>query len=246
MDEKKTKEPSGMELWAKREIELACKHEAPDIKDGEFDYGCACYESAYKAYKSLLDDDHSGASIAITKDILNRLIDCKPLTPIEDTGDLWNFIYEKEKNVKEFQCKRMSSLFKTIHTNDDGLELFSTYHDLDRCCAVDINNGACYHSNLTRRIIDEMFPISMPYMPTNKPYTVYTEDCIFNPNNEDFDTIAMLYTITPEGEKIEVNRYFKESEDGDEMVGIDASEYQERKNAAKNCEIPLNSRRITK
>jgi hypothetical protein len=34
------------------------------------DYGCACYDSAYKAYKafkSLLNDNHSGMSIMITK-----------------------------------------------------------------------------------------------------------------------------------------------------------------------------------
>ena len=30
--------------WAKREVEIACKNENPDRKEGEFDYGCACYE----------------------------------------------------------------------------------------------------------------------------------------------------------------------------------------------------------
>ena len=80
--------------WAKREIELAFKrdHEnSPKEKfDDKFNYGCACYASALKAFKSLLDDEHSGASIMITKSILNRLIDGKVLTPIEDTPDIWN------------------------------------------------------------------------------------------------------------------------------------------------------------
>ena len=44
--------------WAKREVEIACKRENPDKKEGEFDYGCACYESALKAFESLCEDGH--------------------------------------------------------------------------------------------------------------------------------------------------------------------------------------------
>lgn len=80
--------------WAKREVELACKRENPNKKPGEFDYGCACYESALKALNSLAEDGHSGFSMSITKQILNRLIDGKPLTPIEDTDDVWNYSHQ--------------------------------------------------------------------------------------------------------------------------------------------------------
>ena len=61
--------------WAKKEVEIACKRENPDKKEGEFDYGCACYESALKAFKSLCEDGHSGMSIGFTKNILNWLVD---------------------------------------------------------------------------------------------------------------------------------------------------------------------------
>lgn len=74
-----------MEQWAKREIELACKHELGGKDQTEWDYGVACYESAFKAFKSLIADGHSGFSIHITMSILNRLVEGKPLTPIEDT-----------------------------------------------------------------------------------------------------------------------------------------------------------------
>ena len=82
---------STMSSWAEREIEIACKREraASDAKDGDWYYGCACYLSALKAFKSLSGDGHSGFSIGLTKNILNRLIDGKPLTPIEDTPDIW-------------------------------------------------------------------------------------------------------------------------------------------------------------
>lgn len=69
--------------WAKREIELTCKRDRGNRPkeefDDEFNYGCACYASALKAFKSLLDDKHSGASIMITKDMLPAK---KPKNPI--------------------------------------------------------------------------------------------------------------------------------------------------------------------
>ena len=90
--------------WAKNEVAIASNREKCNAKDGEWDYGVACYESALKAFKSLCGDDHSGLSIGITKNILNRLIDGKPLTPIEDTEDIWNLTHTDEKG-KHYQCK---------------------------------------------------------------------------------------------------------------------------------------------
>lgn len=77
--------------WAENEVKLACERErkVSGTPEGEWDYGCACYESALKAFKSLVKDGHSGMSIGFTKHILNRLIDRKPLSPIEDTEDVW-------------------------------------------------------------------------------------------------------------------------------------------------------------
>lgn len=107
------REKSSMERWAENEVAIACQRENPDRKDGEWDYGCACYESALKAFRSLCEDGHSGFSIGLTKAILNRLIENKPLLPIEDTDDGWNKCnFERKDGSKEYQSKRMSSLFK--------------------------------------------------------------------------------------------------------------------------------------
>lgn len=143
--------------WAKREVEIACKKENPNRKEGEFDYGCSCYESALKAFKSLLEDGHSGFSIKMTQAILIRLLNGQPLTPIEDTEDIWYVcsLYEDEKGVGVYQCKRMSSLFKRIYF--DGTV---KYYDVDNSYCVDINNPSnTYSSGLVRKLIDEMFPI---------------------------------------------------------------------------------------
>ena len=80
MSEEIKREKSSMELWAENEVKIACHR-----KGGEFDYGCACYESALKAFQSLCNDGLSVASIMFTKAILNRMIAGKPLMPIEDT-----------------------------------------------------------------------------------------------------------------------------------------------------------------
>ena len=74
-----------MKSWAEKEIEIACAREKANAEDSdEWNYGVACYQSALKAFNSLCEDGHSGMSIGFTKNILNRLIDGKPLTPIED------------------------------------------------------------------------------------------------------------------------------------------------------------------
>jgi hypothetical protein len=215
-----------MELWAENEVRIACKDERGDEPEEEFDYGCACYESAMKAYRSLCEDGHSGMNIGFTKVILNRLIEGKPLRPIEDVEENWNDIsshFEDGKKNVEFQCKRMSSLFKKV--SSDGT---IKYRDVNRYYGININNpNGAYHSGLIDTIMDELYPITMPYMPEDKPFEVYAEDFCTDPKNGDFDTVGVFYAITPAGKKVEINRYFKEAETG--FSEIDQAEYLTRK-----------------
>ena len=212
----------GMLEWAEKEIEIACKKENPDWKPGEFDYGCSCYESAMKAFKSLLDDGHSGMSIGITRNILVRLIDGKPLTPIEDTDDIWNIVSDKGE-TKLYQCKRMSSLFKNVYP--DGR---ITYDDIDRTICFNNGSGVNYYNGFVVSFIDELDPITMPYYPKDRPYKVYAEDFLYDENRkDDYDTRGILYYKDPDGERHEINRYFKY--DTDDPEEIDIYEYLERK-----------------
>ena len=95
-----------------------------------------CYDSALKAFNSLLEDCHSGMSMSITRGILNRLIDGKPLTPIEDTEDIWTDIYTDKGGIVMYQCTRMNSLFKDVYP--DGTV---KYKDTDQFVLVDVNSG---------------------------------------------------------------------------------------------------------
>lgn len=211
-----------MKEWAKREVEIACKRENPNRKEGEFDYGCACYESALKAFNCLMKDNHSGMSISFTKNILNRLIDGKCLTPIEDTDDIWKYSFDRANGVKTYQCKRMSSFFKDVYPDGNV-----TYNDIDRAIKVDMTTDTTWHSGLIDRIVDELYPITMPYIPSNNSFKVYGEDFLTDPKNGDYDTVGVLYGIDPDGNRFEINRYFKDGDQG--MIEINEEEYEARK-----------------
>lgn len=220
-----------MSEWAEREVKIACARERNGAENGEWGYGCACYESALKAFKSLMEDDHSGHSIGITKYILNRLIDGKPLTPIEDAPEVWNDVtgYSPKDGYATYQCKRMSSLFKYIY--DDGTVKYS---DVNRVCCVDIDHDTVsFFSSLASRLMDDMFPITMPYCPDGR-IRVYREDFLTYPKNGDFDTVGILYAIKPDGERIDIYRYFKESID--DWEEITREEYEDRKRMAIKSE----------
>ena len=97
----------GMYEWAEQECRLACKKENPnfDFDSDDFDYGCSCYKSALKAYKSLLEDEHSGMSFSFTRNILERLMRGEPLTPItDDDFEGGNYLYP-DKNKIPVNCK---------------------------------------------------------------------------------------------------------------------------------------------
>lgn len=212
--------------WAENEIDIACKREraGSDNKDG-WDYGVACYESALKAFKSLMEDEHSGFSIGITKNILVRLIEGKPLTPIEDVPIVWTEVpyLGRQKGERVYQCKRMSSLFKYVCP--DGIV---EYSDNGRVICANVNNpDVSFTTKVARDIIDKMFPITMPYAPKTKPYKVIMEDFLTDPANGDYDTQGVLYTIDPDGNRIEINRYFAEI--NRKFVEITPEMYFERK-----------------
>lgn len=224
---------SYMESWAEHEVDLACRREREETEGGDWRYGCRCLTSALEAFKSLRRHGHSGFSIGITQSILNRLIDGRPLTPIEDVTEVWNDVSERHgsKNGEHmYQCKRMSSLFKEVCA--DGTVKYS---DVERCCGVNVNNpNLSYSSGLIDRIVDELYPITMPYYPSTRSFRVYTEDFLSDPRNGDFDTVGILYLITPDLEKVEINRYFKENPNKG-FTEIDKTEYLQRKENANSA-----------
>ena len=206
-----------MQEWAERECRIACKNENPDFdfdNEEDFDYGCNCYKSALKAYKSLMEDGHSGMSFSFTKNILIRLMEGKPLVPITDK-DFFNedgspaFFdmpddYLKERGLKsEIQCPRMSSLFRK-----ETLDGKVSYTDVDRSYFINIENPSeTYTSN--SKFLDELYPITMPYTPDGK-YKIYAQTFLTDKANGDFDTRGIFYLITPKGKRVDLNLFYTE------------------------------------
>lgn len=213
-----------MKDWAKREIEIAVSRERAEdgTKEGEFSYGGACYESAFKAFESLLEDGHSGMSIGFTKHILNRLIDGKPLTPIEDVEENWNDVSHfglKEKHMT-YQCNRMYSLFKYVYPNGSV-----EYRCTDRHYCRDIVKDYTYISSLCTDILDELYPITMPYMPADRPYVFLVEELKLQDTPGDSDTMVIHSLQKPDGTVEEMNWYYTEDATG-RMVQITTAEYE--------------------
>ena len=216
-----------MDAWAEREIEILKSKNKPE-SDEEFDYVGECAESALRAYKCLMSDGHSGMSISITAGILNKLIKGQALTSIEDTEDAWNEsggYCDEEKGIKHYQSNRMSSLFKDVYP--DGTVKYS---DIDRVTGINMADpDITYTSGTLRAIVDEMFPITMPYSPKSKSYKIYTENFLTDRSKGDYDTVGYLYMITPEGERIELNKFYHEFNRHEEMKEITKEEYEELK-----------------
>lgn len=211
--------------WAAREVALASQKEREGAEDkDDWDYGVACYESALRAYRSLERDGHSGMSIQITKSILNRLIDGKCLTPIEDDPDIWTKVeFGEDDPIQHFQCKRMSSLFKDVA--EDGTV---TYSDVNRVQLINKESPDIpFRNGFGTRLIDKMYPITLPYFPADKKFKIIVEEFLTDEKNGDFDTVGYLQLILPDGKVVELNGYFKDGPDG--MVRIEQAEYEERK-----------------
>lgn len=214
--------------WADHEIELALKKELTGTQS-ENEYIKLCYESAKKAYLALRDQGHSGMSMSLTKFILNRLIDRKPLTAIteEDFKDLepldWqNWFLDKNGLSAVYQCPRYSSLFK--HVCKDGS---IKYMDNSRVETVDRNGAICL-SGVVNKIVEGLYPLELPYYP-GKPYTAYTAEFTYNPDDSSasidpgiYNAIYISHLVTPEGKRVSLNIwYFEEETDQSKIDLID-------------------------
>lgn len=215
-----------MSKWAAEEVRIACERMRAKIIETEHDvdtmsqeYAESCYQSALKAYNSLCDDEHSGMSFSITAGILKRLCSGYPLTPIDDTEDVWNLIRETPDKT-EYQCRRMFSLFKTVSKVDGSVQ----FHDIDRFVCVD-PSGATYTNNFINQQLNKLYPLTLPYMPEGK-FLVKTFDFATNANPGEFDTILIRSVKEPNGQEVLLNLCFKETENGFEQIQL--KEYEER------------------
>lgn len=203
--------------WAKREVEIACKRENPNWDGESFDYGCSCYMSALKAFESLCEDGHSGYSFSVTRSILKKLLDNRPLTPItdEDFANQTSIFDDKE----EYQCSRMSSLFKTVY-KDGSVE----YSDVNRAYSFDAEfPDDTFTCGFDTDFLDKLIPITLPYDGTSTKYAIKVQR--FD-TKDGVEYRAILSITDPEGKVIPVDKYYRIDDKGSEHKEIAKEEFE--------------------
>ena len=61
----------------------------------------------------------------------------------------------------------------------------------------------------------------MPYYPPVKNYEIHTREYLTDRKNGDFDTTVYLFIICPDGKRIEVNKAYKDTDNGREEIDKD-------------------------
>ena len=183
--------------WAKHEVDLICRNSDSYVRN--------CHYSALKAYEVLMEDGHCGNTFDITKDILWRLMNDLPLTPIEDTEEVWKPGTTSLRGVYIQQCKRMPSLFKD--TFPDGTVQYS---DVDRYIGIYMDIPRKYHHGRgCSRVLDQWFPIQMPYYPSSHKYKIYTRSWdVTDGEGAELSTTYFSHIITPDGDKAYVCKFY--------------------------------------
>lgn len=184
-----------------------------------------CYEFVCALRADNLDESY----IALAKNIMIRLLETKPLTPVGDVDEEWIQI-APYKYVNE----RLPGFFKKVdEMNTDNV----TYHYNERVICHDIVTNQFYGFGLANRVIDEMFPITVPYYPYGQ-YIVKVSECRAhslireNDTKPDFNVVAIHSVIRPDYGPYDINRFFREPKDGEKpnygsWVEIDATEFMD-------------------
>ncbi len=203
--------------WAKREVEIACKRENPNWDGESFDYGCSCYMSALKAFESLCEDGHSGYSFSVTRNILEKLLYNRPLTPItdEDFANQTSIFDDKE----EYQCSRMSSLFKTVY-EDGSVE----YSDVNRAYSFDAEfPDDTFTCGFDEDFLDKLIPITLPYNGTSTKYKIKVQR--FD-TKDGVEYRAILSIKDPDGKVIPIDKYYRLGDKYSEHQTITKEEFE--------------------
>lgn len=190
--------------FAKNEIEIFKKRVAKDSDD--YRYNVLCMEAAVEALKVLAEQGHSGMSISYTMKYLENLVQCKVLTPIVEEDEFTPCPWREG----EEGCVRYSGLYRTKDENGNW-----KYHDVNQISTrVLTNAGSSYwHSGFVSRIIEDMFPITLPYMPYSDgaEYIANVYEYLRDRSNGDYDTIYIESVLDKKTGKVyPINRYFTE------------------------------------
>ena len=130
----------------------------------EDEYNGMMREHILKMVKLFAEEGHSGFSGRYALDLLTKLLDFKPLTPLTGEDDEWTDISDYGDSPS-YQNKRYSSVFKNPDGEAydiNGKVFWEWYRD---------ENGKAHKSFYSSRGC--RLPVTFPYMPPDKPIYEY-------------------------------------------------------------------------
>ena len=193
--------------WAEKEFELA----GEDLS-----------KEAQEAFRALVGGDRPDWKIMDDADILVRLANRMPLTPITKDDDFSGvpIIYPNLDDTMEYRCRRYPNLKK--HILIDGT---TKYYDNSRLIYYDVDSGkrTFIDGYMALLISYDIFPITFPYYPQDEKTKVYIKQ--FRNHLGAADTIGLYSAEKPSGEEVEIERFYKWSKDNNRWVEISYVEY---------------------
>lgn len=216
------KDAGEMTKRVREEVEYAIdceRKEAIEENDDTFlDYIIECYRSASRAYETMAADGHSGMSWSLTRQILARLAEGKPLKGLnsyqdrpEEWGERRHWIVDDGAVLINIRYPALS-----YRVNASGKEI---YHDIDRWVfeAPDCPNIP-WHNGFLSNYLDEKFPIQFPYYPVT--VHVRVEEILTDPAHGDFDAQRIIDFVDPEtGKTVGVDACFEEVDGKWQKIG---------------------------
>ena len=228
--------------WANKEPEHVAKYVT--MKYGNNIPMTECYKmvvnEAVKIFNELEDLQHTEESKVMIKRFLSRLIEDKPLSPIEDRDDVWDEVdyrclFPVEVHAGEdiettlYINKRLRTLYRReVRDIKKDVLIEKTYHDPTRVTCINTIDGKEVILSLVNDYVDEHYPIEFPYFPTDK-YIVNV--ILFNHKNPledgEEDTICIKTIIDPDHLVITPYAHYALNEKRD-WCKIHVSEYHKR------------------
>lgn len=185
-----------------RELDIAMNgFLRPQMPDSTQSYISGCYSAAAATYIGLLEDTYN-QNIDIDNVILMMtfLANGLPLTPIDLDSAYWVDVTDStvwpRNGTRAYQASRYKHLYK--YELIDGRVKFSDFGG--HTCIDDQNPSYYFSPGTIQPIMDELYPIEFPYMPSIKKREVH---CIHAGS-----AIHILYIIEPDGAKTKVNKCY--------------------------------------
>jgi len=157
--------------WAIEEIKKA------GLYDKDSDYGGLLGKALEELVKVFAKQGHSDYSASIVNQLFYRLVRYKPLTPITNDLDEWNFCWEDGEKV--YQAKRCPYLFATeSQLKENKAKDSGYYYKVDE-------EGLAYRDNECSKIVD------LPYYPPTDS-KLLNNGKVLNITEEQFEKMMKL------------------------------------------------------